>query len=82
MDFGPEEQTPPASTGDNGAGNDPPRHYMAAGGVGVRVKSYKQTPAPGGGDLFGDAVAPKAAATSQGLTDCLSLLQRGLLAEE
>ena len=63
LDFGPEEQTPPASTGDNGAGNDPARHYMAAGGVGVRVKSYKQTPAPGGGDLFGDAVAPKAAAT-------------------
>lgn len=62
LDFGPEEQTPPAPTGDNGAGNDPPRHYMAAGGVGVRVKSYKQTPAPGGGDLFGDAVAPKAAA--------------------
>ena len=63
LDFGPEEQTPPASTGDNGAGNDPARHYMAAGGVGVRVKSYKQTPAAGGGDLFGDAVAPKAAAT-------------------
>ena len=48
---------PPATTGDNGAGNDPARHYMAAGGVGVRVKSYKQTPAPGGGDLFGDGVA-------------------------
>jgi DNA-binding transcriptional MerR regulator len=57
LDFGPEEQMPPASTGDNGAGNDPARHYMAAGGVGVRVKSYKQTPVPGGGDLFGDAVA-------------------------
>jgi DNA-binding transcriptional MerR regulator len=57
LDFGPEEKQPPASTGDNGAGSDPPRHYVAAGGVGVRVKSYKQTPAPGGGDLFGDVAA-------------------------
>ena len=56
LDFGPEEQSS-ASTGDNGTGNDPARHYMAAGGVGVRVKSYKQTPAPGGGDLFGDTAA-------------------------
>jgi DNA-binding transcriptional MerR regulator len=61
LDFGPEEQLP-ASTGDNGTGNDPTRHYMAAGGVGVRVKSYKQTPAPGGSDLFGDtASAPEQA---------------------
>jgi DNA-binding transcriptional MerR regulator len=56
LDFGPEEQSP-ASAGDNGTGNDPARHYMAAGGVGVRVKSYKQTPASGGGDLFGSAAA-------------------------
>ena len=56
LDFGPEER-PSASTGDNGTGNDPARHYMAAGGVGVRVKSYKQTPASGGADLFGDTSA-------------------------
>jgi DNA-binding transcriptional MerR regulator len=56
LDFGPEEH-PPASTGDNGTGNDPARHYMAAGGVGVRVKSYKQTPAPAGADLFADTAA-------------------------
>jgi len=62
LDFGPEEQSP-ASTGDNGTGNDPARHYMAAGGVGVRVKSYKQTPAPGGGDLFGDTAAASEQAT-------------------
>jgi DNA-binding transcriptional MerR regulator len=62
LDFGPEEQIP-ASTGDNGTGNDPTRHYMAAGGVGVRVKSYKQTPAPGGGDLFGDTAAAAEQAT-------------------
>jgi DNA-binding transcriptional MerR regulator len=60
LDFGPEEQPPPATAGDNGAGSDPARHYMAAGGVGVRVKSYKQTPAPGGGDLFGDTGAAPA----------------------
>jgi DNA-binding transcriptional MerR regulator len=62
LDFGPEEQLP-ASTGDNGPGNDPTRHYMSAGGVGVRVKSYKQTPAPGGGDLFGDTAAAPEQAT-------------------
>jgi DNA-binding transcriptional MerR regulator len=60
LDFGSEEQAPPASAGDSGAGNDPARHYMAAAGVGVRVKSYKQTPAPGGGDLFGDMTASAA----------------------
>ncbi len=62
LDFGPEEK-PSGSTGDNGTGNDPTRHYMAAGGVGVRVKSYKQSPVSGsgGGDLFGDtAVAAQA----------------------
>jgi DNA-binding transcriptional MerR regulator len=59
LDFGPEEQMPPATAGDNGAGNDPVRHYMAAGGVGVRVKSYKQTPASGG-DLFANTAAEPA----------------------
>ena len=60
LDFGPEEQSS-APTGDKGTGNDPARHYMAAGGVGVRVKSYKQTPAPGGGDLFDTAAASEQA---------------------
>ena len=64
LDFGPEEQSS-ATTGDNGTGNDPARHYMAAGGVGVRVKSYKQTPAPGGGDLFGDTAAAAAAGAAE-----------------
>jgi DNA-binding transcriptional MerR regulator len=63
LDFGPEER-PSASTGDNGTGNDPTRHYMAAGGVGVRVKSYKQTPASGGGDLFGE-IASEAAPSAE-----------------
>jgi DNA-binding transcriptional MerR regulator len=61
LDFGSEEQAPPASAGDSDAGNDPARHYMAAAGVGVRVKSYKQTPAPGGADLFGDMAAAESA---------------------
>ena len=64
LDFGPEEQLP-ASAGDNGTGSDPSSHYMAAGGVGVRVKSYKQTPAPGGGDLFGETAAAPEQATPE-----------------
>jgi len=48
MDFGPEQQPQPvpAPTG-NGAGEEAARPYLAAGGVGVRVKSFKQaTPPP------------------------------------
>ncbi|HXB08348.1 MAG TPA: MerR family transcriptional regulator [Puia sp.] len=46
LDFGPEPQSqpvpPPAA---NGAEEDAARPYLAAGGVGIRVKSFKQ-PAP------------------------------------
>jgi DNA-binding transcriptional MerR regulator len=52
LDFGPEPQSTPAPT-ENGAGNDPARQYMSAAGVGVRIKSYKPTPASATGDLFG-----------------------------
>ena len=47
LDFGPESQSqpvpPPAG---NGAVEDPARPYLAAGGVGVRVKSFKQPAVP------------------------------------
>jgi len=58
LDFGHEPQAPPpepaaAPAANDGGGEAPVRQYMAAGGVGVRIKAYKQTPAPQTGDLFG-----------------------------
>jgi DNA-binding transcriptional MerR regulator len=59
LDFGQEPQAPPPEPAPAPAVNDggeeaPVRQYMAAGGVGVRIKSYKQTPAVQTGDLFGE----------------------------
>jgi DNA-binding transcriptional MerR regulator len=68
LDFGQEEQAPsvpPAGFDEPAA--DPAQQYMAAGGVGVRLKSYKRTPLPPpedrpepvrvvNGDLFGEAM--------------------------
>jgi DNA-binding transcriptional MerR regulator len=94
LDFGPEENQPSASTGDSDAGNDPTRHYVAAGGVGIRVKSYKQTPAAGGSNLFGDVAAtpgqpakpilPGAAKTSDtnGLPAAEPLVEKQTLVEK
>ncbi|HWB91678.1 MAG TPA: MerR family transcriptional regulator [Puia sp.] len=68
LDFGEEPQSPPPAARENGAGSgeaDPLRPYMAAGGVGVRVKSYKQTPpAPPNSSLFDDAVPESPEASS------------------
>lgn len=48
MDFGPEQQPQPVpAPAGSGAGEEAARPYLAAGGVGVRVKSFKQpTPPP------------------------------------
>ncbi len=64
LDFGPEPQSEPSVPVDNReVGSDPARPYMAAGGVGVRIKSYKQTkPATPAGDLFGNAATELPAA--------------------
>ena len=66
LDFGPEEQSPPPAPAENGGKvEETSRPYMAAAGVGVRIKSYKQTPAPQPGDLFEEpatAIAPPASA--------------------
>lgn len=56
LDFGQEPQTPPpapAPAANDGGGEALSRPYMTAGGVGVRIKAYKQTPTPQNGDLFG-----------------------------
>ncbi|HEY4109871.1 MerR family transcriptional regulator [Puia sp.] len=47
LDFGPEPQSQPVppATG-NGTGDEAARPYLAAGGVGVRVKSFKQPSPP------------------------------------
>jgi DNA-binding transcriptional MerR regulator len=57
LDFGQEPATPPPPAENAGGGESPSRPYMAAAGVGVRIKSYKQTPASQTGDLFGDTPA-------------------------
>ena len=62
LDFGQEPQAPPpepapAPAVNDGGGEAPVRQYMAAGGVGVRIKAYKQTPAAQTGDLFGEPPA-------------------------
>ena len=60
LDFGQEPQAPPpapASAVNDGGGEVPVRPYMTAGGVGVRIKAYKQVPTPQNGDLFGSAAA-------------------------
>jgi DNA-binding transcriptional MerR regulator len=44
LDFGPEQQSPPPSPADIDPGSsDAEEKYMAAEGVGVRLKSYKRT---------------------------------------
>ena len=62
LDFGPEHQALPSPpTGAFAAGGDGADGYMAAEGVGVRLKSYKrpsvsqlsETPEPVNGNLFG-----------------------------
>jgi DNA-binding transcriptional MerR regulator len=58
LDFGQEPQAPPpeptpAPAVSDREGEVPVRPYMAAGGVGVRIKAYKQTPTPQNGELFG-----------------------------
>lgn len=62
LDFGQEPQAPPpdpapSPAASDGAGEASARPYMTAGGVGVRIKAYKQTPTPQTGDLFGGAPA-------------------------
>jgi|SRR6185312_4778491 len=60
LDFGQEPQTPPpapAPAANDGGEEAPSRPYMTAGGVGVRIKAYKQTPTPQNGDLFGSLPA-------------------------
>lgn len=57
LDFGEEPSDPPGAPpavadGGNKA-EDPARPYMTAGGVGIRIKAYKQMPSPQTGDLFG-----------------------------
>src|SRR5579872_3042753 len=60
LDFGPEQQVPPSVPADGRGIDEGAKPYMSAGGVGVRIKSYKQTASPAGatGDLFGPAAAP------------------------
>ena len=56
LDFGPEPEAPPPPTAveADGAGDQQGKQYMAAAGVGVRVKSYKNQAKPGAanGELF------------------------------
>jgi len=72
LDFGQEPQAPPpepaaAPAVNDGEGEAPVRPYMTAGGVGVRIKAYKQVPTPQNGDLFG-STAPEEAPASSGET--------------
>ncbi len=65
LDFGQEPQTPPpapAPAANDGGGEASSRPYMTAGGVGVRIKAYKQTPTPQNGDLFGSQRAEEISA--------------------
>src|SRR5580658_6250316 len=57
LDFGPEDQSkPPAGQGGNGSGDETGRQYIAAEGVGVRIR-YKRPAAPSAeGGLFEEAV--------------------------
>jgi DNA-binding transcriptional MerR regulator len=43
LDFGQEQSSPPSPSTGDGAAGDPTQPYMAAEGVGVRLKSYKRT---------------------------------------
>jgi DNA-binding transcriptional MerR regulator len=56
LDFGEEPNAPPPPSGDaNGAGSQREGTYMATAGVGVRVKSYKNSTAPTtNGELFSE----------------------------
>src|ERR1700748_17249 len=62
LDFGPEPEVPsqPSVVGSDGAGDQGSGRYMAAAGVGVRVKSYKSPVSPviANGELFPAAVEP------------------------
>ena len=59
FDFGPEEQAPPPVRTDREGAEEAVKPYMAASGVGVRIKSYKHnaSAASATGDLFGPAAA-------------------------
>src|ERR1700761_6615718 len=70
LDFGQEPQAPtpdptPSPVVTSGGEEAPVRPYMAAGGVGVRIKAYKQTPTPQTGDLFGAPPAEDLAAVAK-----------------
>jgi DNA-binding transcriptional MerR regulator len=63
LDFGPEPEVPSQpSVGGDGAGDQDSGRYMAAAGVGVRVKSYKSpvTPVAANGELFPAVAKPLA----------------------
>ena len=62
LDFGEEPNAPPLPSGDaNGAGSQREGPYMATAGVGVRVKSYKNSTAPTtNGELFSEPVSAAA----------------------
>jgi DNA-binding transcriptional MerR regulator len=65
LDFGQDQQSPPPALENSGKAEEPARPYMAAGGVGVRIKAYKQTPTPQPGDLFGDPAATASPASAE-----------------
>jgi DNA-binding transcriptional MerR regulator len=78
LDFGEEPSDPPLAppaVADSGnKAGEPARPYMTAGGVGVRIKAYKQMPSPQTGDLFGgatpiDPVVAEAVATPMSVVE-------------
>jgi DNA-binding transcriptional MerR regulator len=57
LDFGPEDQSqPPAGQGGNGSGDEAARQYIAADGVGVRIRYKRPATSPAEGGLFEEAV--------------------------
>lgn len=52
LDFGGEEQQPSPPSDANGSDGQRESQYLAAPGVGIRVKSYKKTTPASGTDLF------------------------------
>jgi DNA-binding transcriptional MerR regulator len=69
LDFGPEPEAPPppGTVEADGAGGQRGKQYMAAAGVGVRVKSYKNQAIPGAanGELFPAAAVEVPAAAAE-----------------
>jgi DNA-binding transcriptional MerR regulator len=71
LDFGQEPQAPPSTPApapavSDGEGEAPVRPFMTAGGVGVRIKAYKQAPTPQNGELFGSPPPEEIAAAPAG----------------